>query len=150
VSFADLDNDGDQDIYAVLGGAYEGDNYPNVCFENPTFENNWVILNLEGVQSNRSAIGTKLKFDLDNGRTIFYSINTGGSFGANSLQAEIGLGQSELIQTLTIIWPSSDAQIFNSVVVNKKYKLLEGKNKLIEEPYEKVQLLSKELIHHKK
>jgi len=150
VSFADLDNDGDQDIYAVLGGAYEGDNYPNVCFENPTFENNWVILNLEGVQSNRSAIGTKLKFDLDNGRTIFYSINTGGSFGANSLQAEIGLGQSELIQTLTIIWPSSDTQIFNSVVVNKKYKLLEGKNKLIEEPYEKVQLLSKELIHHKK
>ena len=150
VSFADLDNDGDQDIYAVLGGAYEGDNYPNVCFENPTFENNWVILNLEGVQSNRSAIGTKLKFDLDNGRTIFYSINTGGSFGANSLQAEIGLGQSELIQTLTIIWPSSDAQIFNSVVVNKKYKLLEGQNKLIQEPYEKVQLLSKELIHHKK
>ena len=87
---------------------------------------------------------------MDNGRTIFYSINTGGSFGANSLQGEIGLGQSELIQTLTIIWPSSDTQIFNSVGVNKKYKLAEGQNKLIEEPYEKVQLLSKELIHHKK
>ena len=150
VSFADLDNDGDQDIYAVLGGAYEGDNYTNVCFENPTFENNWVILNLEGVQSNRSAIGTKLKLDLDNGRTIFYSINTGGSFGANSLQAEIGFGQSEMIQTLTIIWPSSDTQIFNSVAVNKKHKLSEGQNKLIEVPYEKVQLLSKELNHHKK
>ena len=150
VSFADLDNDGDQDIYAVLGGAYQGDNYTNVCFENPTFENNWVILNLEGVQSNRSAIGTKLKLDLDNGRTIFYTINTGGSFGANSLQAEIGLGQSKMIQTLTIIWPSSDTQIFNSVAVNKKYKLSEGQNKLIEVPYEKVQLLSKELNHHKK
>ena len=150
VSFADLDNDGDQDIYAVLGGAYEGDNYTNVCFENPTFENNWVILNLEGVQSNRSAIGTKLKLDLDNGRTIFYTINTGGSFGANSLQAEIGLGQSEMIQTLTIIWPNSDTQIFNNVAVNKKYKLSEGQNKLIEVPYEKVQLLSKELNHHKK
>ena len=150
VSFADLDNDGDQDIYAVLGGAYQGDNYTNVCFENPTFENNWVILNLEGVQSNRSAIGTKLKLDLDNGRTIFYTINTGGSFGANSLQAEIGLGQSKMIQTLTIIWPSSDTQIFNSVAVNKKHKLSEGQNKLIEVPYEKVQLLSKELNHHKK
>lgn len=150
VSFADLDNDGDQDIYAVLGGAYEGDNYPNVCFENPTFENNWVILNLEGVQSNRSAIGTKLKLDLDNGRSIFYSINTGGSFGANSLQSEIGLGQSKLIQTLTIIWPNSETQIYKSVGVNKKYKLIEGQNNLIEEQYEKVQLLSKELIHHKK
>ncbi|MDA9026928.1 CRTAC1 family protein [Flavobacteriaceae bacterium] len=150
VSFADLDNDGDQDIYAVLGGAYQGDNYTNVCFENPTFENNWVILNLEGVQSNRSAIGTKLKLDLDNGRTIFYTINTGGSFGSNSLQAEIGLGQSKMIQTLTIIWPSSDTQIFNSVAVNKKHKLSEGQNKLIEVPYEKVQFLSKELNHHKK
>ena len=150
VSFADLDNDGDQDVYAVLGGAYEGDNYTNVCFENPTFENNWVILNLEGVQSNRSAIGTKLKLDLDNGRTIFYTINTGGSFGSNSLQAEIGLGQSKMIQTLTIIWPSSDTQIFNSVAVNKKHKLSEGQNKLIEVPYEKIQLLSKELNHHKK
>jgi len=34
--------------------------------------------------------------------------------------------------------------------VNKKYKLTEGQNKLIEKPYEKVQFLSKELIHHKK
>ena len=148
VSFADLDNDGDQDIYAVLGGAYEGDNYPNVCFENPTSQNNWIILKLEGVKSNRSAIGTKLKLDLENGRTIFYSINTGGSFGANSLQAEVGLGQSELIQTLTVIWPCSKAQIFNSVAVNKKYTLTEGENELIKEPYEKLQLLSKELMHH--
>jgi hypothetical protein len=36
------------------------------------------------------------------------------------------------------------------VGVNKKYKLIEGQNNLIEEQYEKVQLLSKELIHHKK
>ena len=55
-----------------------------------------------------------------------------------------------MIQKLTIIWPSSDIQIFNNVAVNKKYKLIEGQNKLIEEPYEKVKLLSEELIHHKK
>ena len=81
---------------------------------------------------------------------IFYSINTGGSFGANSLQSEIGLGQSKQIQTLTITWPNSETQIYKSVGVNKKYKLIEGQNNLIEEQYEKVQLLSKELIHHKK
>ena len=34
--------------------------------------------------------------------------------------------------------------------VNKKYKLIEGQNNLIEEEFGKVQLLSKELIHHKK
>jgi hypothetical protein len=35
VSFADLDNDGDQDVHEDLGGAVTGDVYPNVLFENP-------------------------------------------------------------------------------------------------------------------
>src|SRR5690606_24727060 len=29
VSFADVDNDGDQDIYIEMGGAYPGDSYQN-------------------------------------------------------------------------------------------------------------------------
>ena len=29
VSFADFDNDGDQDVFEVMGGAYEGDLYQN-------------------------------------------------------------------------------------------------------------------------
>ena len=148
VGFADLDNDGDQDIYTVLGGAYEGDNYPNICFENPISNNNWIILKLEGVESNRSAIGTRLKLDLENGRSIYYSINTGGSFGANSLQAEIGIGSSKLIDALTIMWPNSKAQIFKRIEGNKKYKLVEGGNKLIEDPYHKIQLMGKEIMHH--
>ena len=150
VSFADLDNDGDQDIYAVLGGAYEGDNYPNICFENPISKNNWIVLELEGVESNRSAIGTRLKLDLENGRRIFHSINTGGSFGSNSLQAEIGIGISGLINTLTIIWPNSKTQIFKAVHGNKKYKLIEGQDKLIEVPYHKIELKDRKLIHHSK
>ncbi|MDB9988891.1 CRTAC1 family protein, partial [Flavobacteriaceae bacterium] len=148
VGFADLDNDGDQDIYTVLGGAYEGDNYPNICFENPISNNNWIILKLEGVESNRSAIGTQLKLDLENGRSIYYSINTGGSFGANSLQAEIGIGSSKLIDTLTIRWPNSKAQIFKRIEGNKKYKLVEGENKLVEEPYQKIQLKGREIMQH--
>ena len=133
MAFGDLDNDGDQDIYSVLGGAYQGDNYPNICFENPMSENNWIVLKLEGVKSNRSAIGTKLKLELETGRVIYYTINTGGSFGANSLQSEIGIGKGELIQKLSVMWPNSHTQNFYSVQVNKKYKLVEGQNKLREE-----------------
>jgi hypothetical protein len=36
IALADLDHDGDQDIYANMGGAYEGDVYRNALFENPT------------------------------------------------------------------------------------------------------------------
>lgn len=35
VSFADLDNDGDQDIHIEMGGAFDGDSYQNELFINP-------------------------------------------------------------------------------------------------------------------
>lgn len=148
VGFADLDNDGDQDIYAVLGGAYEGDTYPNVCFENPISENNWIVFDLQGVKSNRSAIGSVLKLELDNGRTIYHTVNTGGSFGANSLQAEIGLGLGKTIKSLTITWPNSTKQIFYDIQVNKKYRIIEDQDKLTEIKYNKFKMLLSDEQHH--
>ena len=35
VSFADLDNDGNEDIYIKMGGAYMGDAYENSLYLNP-------------------------------------------------------------------------------------------------------------------
>src|SRR6187455_1691094 len=56
VSFADMDNDGDQDIYIEMGGAFPGDAYQNSFFLNPgQSTNNWICLNLEGTQANRAA-----------------------------------------------------------------------------------------------
>ena len=148
VGFADLDNDGDQDIYAVLGGAYEGDKYRNICFENPISDNNWIVLDLKGIDSNASAIGSLLKLELDNGRTIYHSINTGGTFGANSLEAEIGLGSSNSIKKLKITWPNSKSQIFYNINVNKKYEIIEGQEKLLEKKYFKLRMKNNEKISH--
>ncbi|HXI51305.1 MAG TPA: VCBS repeat-containing protein, partial [Candidatus Saccharimonadales bacterium] len=61
VAFGDLDNDGDQDVYIVIGGAYEGDSYRNALFENQGTTNHWLTLKLEGVRANRSAIGARIK-----------------------------------------------------------------------------------------
>ena len=41
VVFADFDNDGDQDIFEQMGGAYPGDGYSNALYENPGFGRNW-------------------------------------------------------------------------------------------------------------
>src|SRR5262249_40931441 len=57
VVFADFDNDGDQDIFEQMGGAFPGDAYWNVLYENPGFGNHWIGVQLVGVRSNRSAIG---------------------------------------------------------------------------------------------
>lgn len=145
ISFADFDNDGDQDIYAVMGGAYEGDNFPNICFENPMSDNNWIVLKLSGISSNRSAIGTRIKLSLDGGRDIYYTVSTGSSFGSNSLQAEIGLGQVEIIDSVKVEWQRSEAQMFYDIEVNKKYSLEEG-SQLVPVPYK---ALNMEMKNHK-
>lgn len=146
VGFADLDNDGDQDIYAVMGGAYEGDTYPNVCFENPIKDNNWIVLKLIGESSNRSAIGSFLKIELDNGRNIYRTINTGGSFGSSTLQSEIGLGSCKKIKRITINWPSGKTQIITDLDSNKKYEIFENKIEINQVPFKKL-LFTKNLDH---
>src|SRR6185503_10312692 len=95
VSFADLDNDGDQDIYHSVGGAYEGDFYRNALFENPGNSNRWITLKLEGVKSNRPALGARIKVVLDTKsgeRAIHRVVSTGSTFGNNPFRQEIGLG----------------------------------------------------------
>lgn len=128
IGFADFDNDGDQDIYAVMGGAFEGDKFPNVCFRNPGFQNNWIVLDLEGVQSNKSAIGTRISITTQQNQTFYHTVNTGGSFGSGSLEAEIGLGKANKIKSLIITWPQGAVQTFTNLEVNKKYKLVEGQD----------------------
>lgn len=42
-AFGDLDRDGDEDIYMVMGGAYQGDRFTSLLFENP----GWAGRNLD-------------------------------------------------------------------------------------------------------
>ena len=57
IAFADLDNDGDEDIFVVMGGAVPGDRQTARLFENPGNGNDWLSLRLVGEKSNRAAIG---------------------------------------------------------------------------------------------
>ena len=135
VSFGDIDNDGDQDIYSVIGGAFRGDIANNVLFENPGHGNHWITLKLEGVRSNRAAIGTRIKVSVDlkeGRRDIYTTVSTGGSFGASSLQQEIGLGQATSIHAIEITWPASrKTQVFKDVGMDQILRVIEDQPDLI-------------------
>src|SRR5687768_2073497 len=137
IAFADLDRDGDQDIYQVVGGALEGDTYRNVLFENPGHGNSWVKLKLIGEKANRAAIGARLKLTfVDSGkkREVHRTVTSGGSFGASSLRQEIGLGKTERIDELTVIWPGSGTeQMFTNLPVRQVLTIREGKSPLLAE-----------------
>ena len=125
VAFGDIDNDGDQDVYEIMGGAYEGDTARAVLYENPGQGNNWITLKLEGVKSNRSAIGARIKVTTGE-RTIYKTVCTGGSFGCSPLRQEIGLGNAKDIKQVEITWPSGLVQTLKGLGVNRFYKVREG------------------------
>jgi hypothetical protein len=111
VSFADLDHDGDQDIYLDMGGVYKGDSYQNSFFLNPgQGNNNWIGLKLKGKNSNRSGIGSRITLSFkENGilRRVCRDVNSGGSFGSSPLRQQIGIGQATIIDEIKIQWSGS-------------------------------------------
>lgn len=130
VAFADFDQDGDQDIFVETGGAYRGDAFRNTLFQNPGFNHNFIKLRLEGVQSNRSAIGARIRVDvIDEGspRSIHRVVGTGGSFGSNPLEQHIGIGTATAVQRIEVYWPTSDTrQSFENLKLQSTYHIREG------------------------
>lgn len=130
VSFADLDNDGDQDVYVQMGGAYPGDKYSDALFENPGFDNRWLTIKLEGRVSNRSAIGARIHVRVrESGkeRSIYRHVNSGGSFGCNPLRQTVGLGKADEILALEVVWPATGkTQRFEGVELDQAIRIVEG------------------------
>lgn len=111
IAFADLDNDGDQEIIARIGGATPADSHALRLFENPGQGNHWIGVKLVGAATNRAAVGARVKVTIedDNRRTwtVYRTVNSGGSFGASPLEQRIGLGRAARIVDLEVWWPTS-------------------------------------------
>lgn len=148
VAFADFDRDGDQDIYAVVGGALEGDTFTNILYENPISDNNWIIIELQGSETSKDAIGTRLELSLDDGRKLYRTISTGGSFGASPLQQEIGLGQALSIETLIVHWTNSQPQTFEDIEVNRRIRIKEGRDAIESTSYNHTPFKLKHVHNH--
>ena len=126
IAFGDLDRDGDQDVFAQIGGAYPGDAASNALYENPGHGNRWVSVRLVGVESNRAAIGARIRVELatsEGVRKVYAHVGSGGSFGASSLEQEIGLGQAQRIVSLEVYWPTSrTVQVFRDATAGHPHR----------------------------
>ncbi len=131
VAFADLDDDGDVDVFEQMGGANTGDRYRNALFLNPGFGNHHVTVQCVGTRSNRSAIGARIRVDAGGPggrRTIYRHVNCGGSFGGNPLRQMIGVGKAEKILLVEVYWPASGTtQRFENVPLDGFLRVTEGR-----------------------
>ena len=130
IAFGDMNNDGDQDIFSKVGGAVEADNYHSQLFANPGHGNHWVKLLLEGVQTNRFALGARVKVVVDTAggeRAIHRVVGTGASFGSSTVRQEIGLAQAHAIKRVEIFWPvSGTTQVLTGLQLDHAYRVREG------------------------
>ena len=130
VAFGDLDNDGDQDLFAQMGGFYPADAFQDALFLNPGSGHRWVTLVLAGAGQNTRAVGARIEVAVErtdgSPRSIHRLAGSGGSFGASSLQQEIGLGDAARIVSVTVDWPGGERQVFADVPLESVVELTEG------------------------
>ena len=140
VAFGDIDHDGDQDVYQVMGGAFEGDVSHNVLYENPGHGYNWLVAHLVGTRSSRTPIGARVTIETD-ARMHYFVLNSGGSFGASPLRLEAGLGSATTIRRLKVTWPATgETQTFESVPMNRIVTITEGAGSFAAEEAKSVRL----------
>ncbi|TVZ52906.1 VCBS repeat-containing protein [Dokdonia sp. Hel_I_53] len=119
-AYGDLDNDGDLDL--VVNNV----NMPSFIYKNNSellVENNYIKLKFEGAKNNPFAVGTTIRL-YHSGQTILQEhIPSRGFQSSMEYGMTIGLGQSNLIDSLRIIWPNDQTQILRNIEVNQELAL---------------------------
>lgn len=111
----DLNNDGFMDIQ-----------YGNTAYMNTPNANNWLKVNLQGVQSNRNGIGARVEIYGAWGRQI-REIRSGHGFSHQStLNAHFGLGTASAVTEIRVIWPSGQVDVISNPTINQAVLVVEG------------------------
>ena len=121
VAQADIDNDGDLDLIIS-----NNNGSANLLINDGLPKNNWIGFHLEGITSNRQAIGSKIKITTGSGTQIAW-INPSGSYlTSNDHRVVFGLNKDETVHAVEIQWPGQAKESFNGLKPNQYYKIVQG------------------------
>jgi len=119
-AFGDFDNDGDIDILII-----NLNEPPSLLRNDLTGKSNWIKVKLDGVKSNRSAIGARVLVHYG-GKTQAQAVLSQSSFfSCSDSRLHFGLGNSTLAD-IDVYWPSGLHETFKQIPANRLITIQEG------------------------
>jgi hypothetical protein len=82
-------------------------------------KNNWLILHLIGTESNRDAIGARVKVTVNGVTQIDQKKGGCGYLSQNDPRLHFGLGDAESVDKIEINWPAGTEQVLEDVTANR-------------------------------
>lgn len=124
IATADYDNDGDLDLLIT------NNNGPVQLLRNNTHnEGNWLTVAAHVGASGRYAIGARMELTAA-GKTWLKEVRPQqGYLSSNDPRVHFGLGQADVVTTLTITWPDGSRETYAGVTVNQHLNVTQGKEK---------------------
>jgi hypothetical protein len=118
--YADLDNDGDLDL--VVNTI----NQPASIYRNRSTEDHhasYLALKLKGAGKNTSAVGTKV-YVYTPGNVQYQELNPNrGYLSCVSTTLNFGLGSSQTVDSVRVVWPNQASQLLTKVKANQLLQL---------------------------
>ena len=140
LAHADLNGDGYLDLVGTNSSGPVWDSRSNewVPALGPVFvwmngggDNRWVSLRLkgrmgiDGTGSNADGVGARVYLTSD-GRTQVQEVRAGSSYlSMDSIELEFGLGESETVEEIRVLWPSGRDQVIENVSADQVLEVIE-------------------------
>jgi hypothetical protein len=119
-AFGDFDNDGDIDMLIL-----NLNENPSLLRNDIRGKQNWIKVKLEGVKSNRSAIGARVLAHYGR-KTQAQSVLSQSSFySCNDSRLHFGLGSNTLV-SVDVYWPNGLVESYKQLPINQLVTLREG------------------------
>jgi len=129
--YVDLDNDGDLEV--VTNNI---DDYASIFRNNNAENNNYLAINFKGSQKNQFGIGARVYLTNDGKEQMQELTLTRGFQSSVAPRLNFGVGRSENIEKLKVVWPDKKVQILNNIPSNQMlvldYKNSEKQVEIIE------------------
>ncbi len=120
-AIGDINNDGQMEIMVINSGGFNSQLWQSV----PS-ERNWLKVDLEGVKSNKDGIGSWIKIYVGDEIQSRYTTCGNSFMGQNSKVIHFGIGNSEHIDSVKVIWPTGHIDKITNPTINQILEIAEG------------------------